>query len=102
MATRAALNSGILPGSGSIWRVPKKVAGGLYDILQIPFNLLSEEELLNVSDTFWEGYDFKTGKYGDLYEMGIVEPFSVTENCLLNAVSTASLILTCDCLILKN
>lgn len=102
MATRAALNSGILPGSGSIWRVPKKVAGGLYDILQIPFNLLSEEESLNVDNIFWNGYNFKTGKYGDLYEMGIVEPFSVTENCLLNAVSTASLILTCDCLILKN
>ena len=35
MATRAALNSGILPGSGAIWRVPKDIAGGLYDILQI-------------------------------------------------------------------
>ena len=102
MATRAAMLSGILPGSGSIWRVPKKVAGGLYDVLQIPFSLLSNGEPLNIDNTFWNGWNFKTKHYGNLYEMGIIEPFSVTENCLLNAVSTASLILTCDCLILKN
>lgn len=101
MATQAALESGILPGSGSIWRVPSSVSGKLYDVLQIPFKLLSQGKDLNVDDIFWNGYNFKSGEYGDLYEMGIIEPFAVTEHSLLNAVNTASLILTCDCLILK-
>lgn len=101
MATQAALESGILPGSGSIWRVPSNVSGKLYDVLQIPFELLSQGKDLNTDNTFWNGYNFKSGEYGDLYEMGIIEPFAVTEHSLLNAVNTASLILTCDCLILK-
>ena len=101
MATQAALESGILPGSGSIWRVPSNVSGKLYDVLQIPFKLLSQGKDLNTDNTFWNGYNFKSGEYGDLYKMGIIEPFAVTEHSLLNAVNTASLILTCDCLILK-
>lgn len=102
MATQAALSTGILPGSGSIWRIPKDVAGNLYSVLQIPFQILSNNQELCTDNTFWNGYNFKNNKYGDLYKMGIIEPFSVTTNSILNAVSTASLILTCDCLILKN
>lgn len=100
MATQAALDKGILPGSGFISRVPKEVAGKLYSVLQIPYQLLSNGKPIADCD-YWEGFNFKTGEFGNLYDMGVIEPFAVTENCLLNAVSTASLILTCDCLILK-
>ena len=109
MATQAALDEGILPGAGSIRKVPDEIAGKLCDVLQIPFKLLcagakTEDFTYSVPmprNYFWDGYDFKNNKYGDLYEMGIIEPYAVIKHSLLNAVNTASLILTCDCLILK-
>ena len=45
------------------------------------------------------GYDALKGEYGDLIEMGIVDPAKVTKAALQNAVSVASLLLTTDALI---
>jgi chaperonin GroEL len=45
------------------------------------------------------GYNAANGTYGDLFEMGVVDPTKVTRNALQNAASVAALILTTDCMI---
>lgn len=45
------------------------------------------------------GYNAQTGEYGDLVEMGVLDPTKVTRTALQNAASVASLILTTDCMV---
>lgn len=45
------------------------------------------------------GYNAATGEYGDLVEMGVIDPTKVTKTALINASSIASLLLTTDCAI---
>ena len=45
------------------------------------------------------GYNAATAEYGDLVEMGVVDPTKVTRCALQNAVSVAGLILTTECMI---
>ena len=47
------------------------------------------------------GYNALTDKYGDMYEMGIVDPLKVTKSALQNAASIAGLMLTTDAIITK-
>ena len=44
------------------------------------------------------GYNAATGQYGDLVEMGVIDPTKVTRYALQNAASVAGLILTTDCM----
>jgi chaperonin GroEL len=43
------------------------------------------------------GYNAATGEYGDLVEMGVIDPTKVTKTALINAASVAGLLLTTDC-----
>ena len=45
------------------------------------------------------GYNAQTGEYGDMIEMGVLDPTKVTRTALQNAASVASLILTTDCMV---
>jgi chaperonin GroEL len=45
------------------------------------------------------GYNAATGEYGDMVEMGVVDPTKVTRTALQNAASVAGLMLTTDCMI---
>lgn len=45
------------------------------------------------------GYNAQTGEYGELVEMGVLDPTKVTRTALQNAASVASLILTTDCMV---
>jgi chaperonin GroEL len=45
------------------------------------------------------GYNAATGQYGDLVEMGVIDPTKVTKTALINAASVAGLLLTTDCAI---
>jgi chaperonin GroEL len=45
------------------------------------------------------GYNAATREYGDLLQMGVIDPAKVTRLALQNAGSIAGLILTTDCLI---
>lgn len=45
------------------------------------------------------GYNAQTGEYGDLVEIGVLDPTKVTRTALQNAASVASLILTTDCMV---
>jgi chaperonin GroEL len=47
------------------------------------------------------GYNALTGEYGDLVQMGILDPCKVTRSALQNAASIAGLILTTDCMIAR-
>ncbi|MCY1538037.1 60 kDa chaperonin [compost metagenome] len=42
------------------------------------------------------GWNAATGEYGDLFEMGVIDPTKVTRTALQNAASVAGLILTTD------
>jgi chaperonin GroEL len=47
------------------------------------------------------GYNAATDQYGDMVEMGVIDPTKVTRLGLQNAASIASLILTTDCVIVE-
>ena len=46
-----------------------------------------------------EGYNALTGVYGNMIEMGIVDPVKVTRSALQNAASVASMVLTTESLV---
>ena len=45
------------------------------------------------------GYNAANGVYGDMMEMGVLDPTKVTRTALQNASSVAGLILTTDCMV---
>ena len=45
------------------------------------------------------GYNVKTGEYGDMFKMGVVDPLKVTKNALKNAVSVATTILSTNAIV---
>jgi chaperonin GroEL len=47
------------------------------------------------------GYNALTGQYGDMLQMGILDPCKVTRTALQNAASIAGLMLTTDCMIAR-
>jgi len=120
-ATRAAVEEGILPGGGvALLRARTAVAalhGGNSDQtagIQIVLRALEEplrqivtnaggepsvviNKVLEGNGSF--GYNAATEQYGDLIEMGILDPTKVTRTALQNAASIASLILTTDAMV---
>lgn len=45
------------------------------------------------------GYNAASNKFGDMFEMGIIDPTKVTRSALQNAASIAGLILTTECVL---
>jgi chaperonin GroEL len=45
------------------------------------------------------GFNAASAKYGDMVEMGVLDPCKVTRTALQNAASIAALLLTTDCLV---
>jgi len=102
------MSEGILPGGGmALLRASLDL-----DLTYLNAILVKPHQLLRVGtkyetpndwldlDNFWEGFNFKTEEVGDMYEMGIVDPFLVTKIALENAVSIAKTILSTDTIIL--
>jgi len=122
-ATRTAVEEGILPGGGvALLRARAAMAAlqgdnseqeaGIKIVLraleeplrQIVANAGGEpsvvlNKVLEGKGSF--GYNAATGEYGDLIEMGILDPTKVTRCALQNAASIASLILTTDAMIVE-
>jgi len=48
------------------------------------------------------GYNAMTDTYGDMFEMGIIDPFKVVRCALENAVSAASMMLTVGCAMIED
>jgi chaperonin GroEL len=120
-ATRAAVEEGILPGGGvALLRARAGLAAlhgdnpdqdaGIRIVMraveeplrQIVDNAGVEpsvvlQRVVDGEGSF--GYNAATGEYGDLMQMGVLDPCKVTRVALQNAASIASLILTTDCLV---
>jgi chaperonin GroEL len=45
------------------------------------------------------GYNARTNEYGDMLEMGVIDPTKVTRTAIENAVSIASMVLMTECVI---
>ena len=120
-ATRAAVEEGIVPGGG-VALIRAKLAikdlkgdndeqnAGIRIVLrameeplrQIVANAGDEPSVVvnNVAQGQGNyGYNAQTGVYGDMVEMGVLDPTKVTRTALQNAASVASLILTTDCMV---
>jgi chaperonin GroEL len=122
-ATHAAVEEGVLPGGGvALLRARARVQGlrganadqdaGVRIVMraleeplrQIVANAGEEPSVvlarvLEGKDNY--GYNALTGDYGDLVQMGILDPCKVTRSALQNAASIAGLILTTDCMIAR-
>lgn len=72
-------------------------AGMAYDEVFRDFNEITDE--LSIEGTQRYGYNVKTGEYGDMIEMGVVDPAKVTRSALQNAVSVATTILSTNAII---
>ncbi|MFZ9812286.1 MAG: chaperonin GroEL, partial [Burkholderiaceae bacterium] len=119
-ATRAAVEEGIVAGGGVAFlraRANVKVKGNNPDqeagikivmraveepLRQIVFNC-GEEPSVVVAKVLEHkgnnGYNAATGEYGDLLDMGVVDPTKVTRMALQNAASVAGLMLTTDAMV---
>jgi chaperonin GroEL len=119
-ATRAAVEEGIVPGGGVAYlriRGSLKVksdnddqAAGVKIImraLEEPLRWIATnagDEASVVVNKVVEGkgnfgYNAQSGEYGDLVQMGVVDPTKVTRAALQNAASVAGLILTTDAMV---
>ncbi|MEX0959968.1 MAG: chaperonin GroEL [Burkholderiales bacterium] len=122
-ATRAAVEEGVLPGGGvALLRARLRlvdlhganadqdagtriVLRALEDPLRQIVKNAGEEpavvvrRVLDGEGNF--GFNAASGEYGDMVEMGILDPCKVTRAALQNAASIASLILTTDCMIAR-
>jgi chaperonin GroEL len=120
-ATRAAVEEGILPGGGVALLRARAMVSGLHadnpdqeagikialraleePLRQIVANAGGEssvvlDAVLSGSGSF--GYNAGSGKYGDMIEMGVLDPTKVTRSALQNAASIAGLILTTDAMV---
>ncbi|MBV2262782.1 MAG: chaperonin GroEL, partial [Thauera sp.] len=120
-ATRAAVEEGIVPGGGVALLRARAALGelkgdnhdqdaGIKIVLRAMEQPLREivanagDEPSVVVNKVVEGsgnYGFNaaTGEYGDMVEMGVLDPTKVTRTALQNAASVAGLMLTTDCMV---
>ena len=119
-ATRAAVEEGIVPGGGvALLRAraninvkgdnPDQDAGikivmrAMEEPLRMIVQNAGEEASVVVAavlaGTGNYGYNAANGTYGDMVEMGVLDPAKVTRSALQNAASIASLMLTTDCMV---
>ncbi|MDE1948848.1 MAG: chaperonin GroEL, partial [Burkholderiales bacterium] len=121
-ATRAAVEEGIVAGGGVALLRARQVLGtslkgdnhdqdaGIKIVLraieqplrEIVFNAGDEPSVvvnavLNGKGNY--GYNAANGTYGDMIDMGILDPTKVTRTALQNAASVASLILTTEAMV---
>lgn len=118
-ATRAAVEEGIVAGGGvALIRAKQAVSNikganteqdaGIGIVLRaleeparcIAYNAGDEPSIIvnNIAANSGNyGYNAANGTYGDMVELGVIDPTKVTKTALVNAASIAALILTTDC-----
>ena len=120
-ATRAAIEEGVLPGGGIAMLRARSRLGSLRGEnpdqdagIRIVLRAI-EEPLRQIAANAGEepsvvvnrvqegegnfGYNALTDAYGDMVQMGVLDPCKVTRTALQNAASIAGLILTTDCMV---
>ncbi|MEM9101224.1 MAG: chaperonin GroEL [Pseudomonadota bacterium] len=121
-ATRAAVEEGVVAGGGvALVRAISKVTGltGVNEdqtagiamalramespLRQIVSNAGGEASVVldkvAASDKTNFGFNAGTGEYGDMIDMGILDPTKVTRSALQNAASIAGLMITTECMV---
>jgi chaperonin GroEL len=124
-ATKAAMQEGILPGGGvalarssklihavSIKEVNPDIKAGLEIMARAvvtPFKQIienghkSSEALLTkvISKNDNTGYDARNDKFGNMYELGIIDPHKVVRCAVENAGSAAMMLLSVECCLIS-
>jgi len=120
-ATRAAVQEGIVPGGGvALLRSSVKITSkGENDDQEAGINIVRkalQSLVRQIADNAGDeasivvgkildknednyGYNAQTGEYGDLIQLGIVDPVKVVRTALQNAASVASLLITTEAMI---
>ena len=125
-ATRAALEEGIVAGGGiALYNVGEKMLkkyhkegishefltalSAFCNALKAPALQIVEnddyskdvflEELSKKGNRSNLGYNIKTGKYGDMFRMGIIDPLKVSKNAIKNSTSVVMTLLTTTCVV---
>jgi len=120
-ATRAAVEEGVVPGGGvALVRVIgaiESLEGANHDqnigidiarrAMEEPLRLIvgnAGEEASVILNKVKEGkgnfgYNAATGEYGDMIDMGILDPTKVTRSALQNAASVAGLMITTEAMV---
>src|SRR4051794_12105143 len=123
-ATRAAVEEGIVPGGGVAYLRARANLGDLKGAnpdqdagIKIVLRALEEPTRQIVANAGDEpsvvvnrvvegkgnyGFNAQTGGYGDLVEMGVIDPTKVARFALQNAASVAGLMLTTDAMIAES
>jgi len=123
-ATRSAIKDGVVPGGGVAYiRIKQKLKdfktandeqnAGIQIVLrameeplrQIAFNAGDSPDVIvnkvvEGSDQF--GYDASNGTFGNMFDIGIIDPTKVVKTALINAASAAGLLLLTDCAIYED
>jgi len=63
---------------------------------------LNKEDVYPYKNEIGFGYNLKSGKYGNLIDMGVVDPSKVTKSALENAVSVATTVLGTDTVVYES
>ena len=124
-ATRSAVEEGIVPGGGTTfvhlaeslkhWAKlnlkEDELVGALIVVKAItaPLTRIVENGGKNSAivlervqqESFNIGYNAYTEEFGDMYELGIIDPAKVSRSALQNATSIAGMILTTECIVVK-
>mgnify|MGYP000046870598 CR=1 FL=1 len=108
-AVRSAIEDGILPGGGAALLFESYALDeDSFEEKIMRFALMSPfKQIVDNAgkmypakiNEFGEGYNVKTGEYGNMYKMGVIDPAKVTKNALKNAVSVATTILTTNAIV---
>jgi len=113
-AVRAALDSGILPGGATaLYRAPVqgKTDGAevLSKALKQPFEQLMSNSSIDpdtarkqLTDDPWQGVNVRDGQSVNLLDMGIIDPYMVTEQALSTSVSLGIIGMTAGALIVDD
>ncbi|MGH8401774.1 MAG: chaperonin GroEL [Gammaproteobacteria bacterium] len=123
-ATRAAVEEGVVPGGGVAFvRAHKAVSKlkGANDDQSAGIQILAraiEEPLRQIVEnsgaapdvvldkvaggTGNYGFDAQTGEYGDMVELGILDPTKVARTALQNAASVAGLLITTEAMVAES
>ena len=125
-ATRAAVEEGIVPGGGTMfvhlseslkqWAKlnlrEDELIGALIlsNAIIAPLRRIVENSGKNSSivlekiqqGDFTLGYNAADETFGNMYDLGIVDPAKVSRSALQNATSIAGMILTTECIVVNN
>ncbi len=119
-ATRAAVEEGIVPGGGVAFIRAQHVLDALEvseaqrvgvrivrRALEEPLRIIAQnaghegsvvvDNVRSASGAF--GFDAATEEYGDLVQLGVIDPTKVVRSALMNAASVAGLLLTTDAVV---